>query len=304
MKIWILNHYATNQFFENGGRHYDFAKYLKRAGHDPVVFCCNAKHNTRSELCFDMNGAWQEHQAEAIGVPFVFVKGRPYIGNGKQRILNMIDYFHNVQKATLDYAKLHGAPDVLIGSSVHPLACIAAIKLSKRLHCKNIVEIRDLWPESLAAYGLVGKKNPLLKAMLACEKWIYTKADVIIFTMAGGRDYIVEKGWDTSHGGFVDLAKVHHINNGVDLEAFESNKARYVWKDSDLDDPHTFKVIYTGSIRAVNNLSLLVDAAEYLRAANDHDIKLLIFGDGDQREALVTRCLQAGLHNICFKDKV
>ncbi len=42
--VWILNHYAANMYFDKGGRHYSFAKYLKKKGYEPVVFCCNRKH--------------------------------------------------------------------------------------------------------------------------------------------------------------------------------------------------------------------------------------------------------------------
>lgn len=44
--VRILNHWSGLTFFDNGGRHYNFAKYLKPAGYEPVVFCfgqANAK---------------------------------------------------------------------------------------------------------------------------------------------------------------------------------------------------------------------------------------------------------------------
>ena len=66
------------------------------------------------------------------------------------------------------------------------------------------------------------------------EKWIYKSADSIIFSMEGGKDYIIEKGWDAGHGGPVDLKKVYHINNGVDSELFDYNKNHYVIEDKDL----------------------------------------------------------------------
>lgn len=44
-RIWMMNHYAGNMFFDQGGRHYFFAKYLKQFGSEPVIFCCNAVHN-------------------------------------------------------------------------------------------------------------------------------------------------------------------------------------------------------------------------------------------------------------------
>ena len=41
--------------------------------------------------------------------------------------------------------------------------------------------------------GLVYKKNPLLKLAYWAEYWLYKKADLLIFSMEGGKDYIKEK---------------------------------------------------------------------------------------------------------------
>ena len=84
-----MNHYASGMYFDKGGRHYNFAKYLKLAGYEPVIFCCNTKHG-KLETFFSEADLWKEHLAEEIGVPFVFVRARTYEGNGKQRVLNMI----------------------------------------------------------------------------------------------------------------------------------------------------------------------------------------------------------------------
>lgn len=123
-KIWIMNHYATDTFFDHGGRHYYFAKYLKRMGYEPVIFGSNAVHG-EPELYFPDPSLWHEHRAEDIDVPYVFVRSRAYSGNGKQRILNMVDFYRNVQKAAKEYAQIHGKPDVIVASSVHPLTLVA-----------------------------------------------------------------------------------------------------------------------------------------------------------------------------------
>lgn len=301
-KVWILNHYASDTYSDNGGRHYNFAKYLKRFGHDPVIFCCNAKHNSNAGVYFDDNSLWHEHIAEGIDVPFVFVRGRAYVGNGKQRVLNMIDFYRNVKKTAKEYAKENGKPDVILASSVHPLTLVAGIQLAKYFGVKCICEVRDLWPESIVAYSShIKKSNPIIKLLYAGEKWIYKKADALVFTMEGGRDYIIEKGWDTAHGGPVALNKVHYINNGVDLEVFDYNKEHYQIEDPDLEDPNTFKVVYAGSVRRVNNLGLLLDAAKLV---TEPKIKFIIWGDGDERAVLEKRIKEESITNVVFKGRV
>lgn len=295
--VWIMNHYASSMYFNRGGRHYNFAKYLRKAGYEPVVFCCNAKHGM-GEAYYPDGALWQEYLAEEIDVPFVFIRGRAYIGNGKQRVLNMVDFYRNVKKAAKQYAKEHGTPDIIYASSVHPLTLVAGIQLAKYFGVKCICEVRDLWPESIAAYSYRFTKNhPVIRLLYRGEKWIYKKADRLIFTMEGAYDYIAEQGWEKD----IPRSKVCAINNGVDLEVFQYNWDHFQVEDPDLANPDLFKVAYTGSIRHVNNLGLLLDAA---KKVTDPKVKFLIWGDGDEREALEQRVRDEDISNVVFKGRV
>lgn len=293
--IWILNHYAGDMFFDQGGRHYSFAKYLKRAGYEPVIFCCNAMHGPAKRF-FETDALWQEQMAEEIGIPFVYVRGRTYTGNGKQRILNMVDFYRNVKKVAKEYAASHGRPDIIFASSVHPLTLVAGIQLAKHFGVKCICEVRDLWPESIVEYSdRFTKDHPLIKLLYQGEKWIYRKADAMVFTMEGAYDYIVERGWEKD----IPRSKVFCINNGVDLEVFCENREQWQIQDKDLDDPDIFKVVYTGSVRRVNNLGVLLDAAKQAPR-----VKFLIWGDGDERAALEQRVADEHIENVVFKGRV
>jgi glycosyltransferase involved in cell wall biosynthesis len=161
-----------------------------------------------------------------------------------------------------------------------------------------------LWPETLVAYGSLKKSNIFTKMLYQGEKWIYKKADKLIFTMEGGKEYIIDQGWDKKSGGPVDIRKVYHINNGVDLEAFNYNKENYQIKDKDLDDPNTFKVVYTGSIRRANSLEKIVDAADYINKKGKYNIIFLIYGDGNEKKYLEEKSQKYGLNNIIFKGRI
>lgn len=80
---------------------------------------------------------------------------------------------------------------------------VAGIQIAKRLGVPCICEVRDLWPESLVAYGIIGRHNPITKLLYQGEKWIYKQANAIIMTWEGGKDYIIEKGWNTE----IDIGK-------------------------------------------------------------------------------------------------
>lgn len=296
MNIWIINHYASSSFFDEGGRHYYISDNLKKYGHYPVVFCSNAKHGT-GEVFFEDITLWQRKEQTSIDVPYVFIKSRPYIGNGKNRILCMIDFYNNVRKTAEEYANIYGKPDIVYASSVHPLAIVAGIKIAKKYGIKCISEVRDLWPETFLAYGFIGPKNPVLYGLRAFEKSIYKKSDFIIFTAEGCYDYIRERGWEKA----IPKSKVGYINNGIDLELFEYNKNRFVFGDEDLDNDNQFNIVYTGSIRRINNLSGILNVAKEI---NDPKVRFLIWGDGDELEVLKKRQINEHISNVVFKGRV
>ena len=120
--------------------------------------------------------------------------------------------------------------------------------------------------------------------------------------MAGGQDYIKDKKWDIGSGGKVDLSKVYHINNGVDLEAFNINKISNHFKDEDLDT-NLYKVIYTGSIRKANNVKKIIDTASFISEI-DKSIKFIIYGEGNEKTQLIKYAKDNGISNVVFKDKV
>lgn len=295
--IWIFNHYAGTPLKSPWLRHYNIAKYLIKKGYDVKVFVASTNHITGDNLIQKGEGYLYD---DSEGVPYIYIKTRAYGRSKVKRVLNMFDYYQGIMRCK----KLFRQPDVVIGSSVHPLACVAANKLAKKFGSKSIIEIRDLWPESIVAYGILSKNNLLIKLLYSLEKRIYSKADKIVFTMEGGSEYITSKKWNIEQGGPIKLNKISCINNGVDLAEFDFNQVNNTFYDKDLESDNTFKVIYTGSIRRVNGLSTIVEVAKKLQEIKESKVKILIYGDGDEREELITMCNSFGLSNIVFKGKV
>lgn len=277
-------------------RHYNIAKCLKEAGYNPTVFVGSSLHNTDKQIV-EKGQLYTKYPH--CNFDYVFVKTCHYKKNMKKRILSMCQFYHRVLHISKEFER----PDVIIGSSVHPLACVAALKLSKKYQCKNIIEIRDLWPESLIEYGIIKRHSLIAKTLYLLEKYLYTKTDDIVFTMEGGKQYIKDKGWDKAAGGPIDLTKVHHINNGIILEDFKYNKKHYQLNDEDLNSDK-FKAVYIGSIRKANNIGILVEAAQELKNQKNNNIQILIFGDGNERDVLEQRCGEEKLENIEFKGRV
>ena len=297
-RFWIFNHYATTPLTGPLLRHFYFAEYLKEKGIETTVFAANELHQTGG--CVDTHGK-PYLRTEEEGVPFVFVKTSKYEGNGISRVKNMVSFFLGLLKISKGYAKQYGKPDVIMGSSAHPLTSIAGILIARRFHVPVIVEVRDLWPEAIFSFGKV-KMNSLVGRLLSAgEKWMYVHADAIVFTKEGDVDHIKEMGWDKDHGGKIDLAKCHYINNGVNLKDYYASMERDILKDPDLEDD-SFKVVYTGTVRPVNNVGNLLDTAKLVK--DKKDIKFLIFGGGSELEKLQKRVQDEHIDNVIFKGFV
>lgn len=298
-KIWIMNHYATNMFFNQGGRHHWFAENLRKKDYTPTIFCANTRHNVHSQGSVEIpSGKYTVKYTNDI--PYVFVKTVNYSGNSIQRVKNMLFFYKNLFPSARGYAKDHGKPDVIIASSVHPLTWLAGYKLAKRYDAKFVAETRDLWPETLVDMNIIKRNSVWAKLLYALEKFIYKKADRLIFTMEGGKEYVKDKGWDKE----IALDKIYYINNGVDIEEFNKNKQKYLIKDKNLSDESTFKIIYTGSIGEPNMVIAIVEAVEYLKKLGILNIKFLIFGDGIHKEKLLKYSLKNNMDNLIFKGRV
>lgn len=290
--VWIFNHYAHGTYFNKGGRHYWFAKNLLKKGYEPTIFCASTRHN--SDMSVDIpGGTYRLKSVEKI--PYVFVKTTKY-KNGIERIKNMWNFYKNLYPSTAEYGKEYGKPDVILASSVHPLTLLAGIKIAKKYNVPCICEIRDLWPETIVQYGTLKKNSLVAKLLYKGEKWLYNKADKLIFTIPGGKDYVEEIGLSSS--------KVRYINNGVDLEEYNKNKDEFIYSDEHLDNPSTFKILYTGSMGVANELTYLVQAADKVQEKGIDNIQFILFGHGSQREKLKEYVQNKGLTNIVFKEKV
>lgn len=297
-RFWIFNHYATTPKTGPMLRHFHFAQCLQAKDMETTVFAANELHQTGDTV--DTHGK-PYLRTEEEGVPFVFVRTSKYAGNGISRVKNMLSFFFGLLRIARGYAKKYGCPDVIMGSSAHPLTSIAGILVAKRFRVPAIVEVRDLWPEAIFSFGKVRMDSPAGKLLSAGEKWMYVHADAIVFTKEGDVDHIKEMGWDREHGGRIDLRKCYYVNNGVKLEEYYQSIREDVLEDPDLEDD-CFRVVYTGTVRPVNNVGNLLDAAKLLRAYQD--IRFLIFGGGSQLEFLKERVEKEEIDNVVFKGFV
>lgn len=279
MNIWIFNHHALTPDMSGGTRHYDFAKELIKRGHT-VTIVASSFHYSKYKEMKDYKG--KDYLCEKIdGIDFIWIKTPPYFGNGISRVRNMISYTYKVLKyiPKLNLSK----PDIIVGSSVHLFAVWAAYKLSCRYNTPFIMEVRDLWPQTLIDMG-ISKWHPFIILLGLLERYLYKKADKIISNLPYAYDYI---------GKFVEKEKFIWISNGVDL-----SNIKYISKEKS----DKFTISYTGAIGVANNLHILLNVAKKLK--DNENIYFRLVGEGAEKEKLKAFVKENNLLNVSIENSV
>ncbi|MFC4891887.1 glycosyltransferase family 4 protein [Pseudofrancisella aestuarii] len=294
MNIVIIDHYATRAYKGRGGRQYYFAKELSKKGHNVKVVCANVDHH--SDYIVNTYKKIIRTLKDDNDNDWIFVNTLKYKAiQSKRRWFNVLDFYF---KLFFSYKKIIPKDTDIIIASSGPLSTLhVGLHIARKMKIPCICEVRDLWPLSIVEYSRLTNRNLIIKALYKLEKWCYKKASAIVFTIEGGKQYIIDKGWDSD----INFEKIYYINNGVCLETFNKNKEKYVFSDKDLDDPSLFKIVYTGTISKVNKIRELVKLAEQLK---DEKVRVVIFGEGSEEEKLKKDCILKKLKNIEFKGRV
>lgn len=284
MKIWIVNYYTKPDC--TNPRYNELARHFVAAGHEVLTFYAN--HNSKETASL-----FQRNKVN--GLDYVEVRAPHFKGNGVARMKSIFSFAWAIKKHSKEFER----PDVIL-HNVHAPFDAPIVLAARKLKCKYVSEVWDLWPDNFANFGMISRKNPAMKLFYRIERWIYDHADERVFTLAGATAYLKGKGWTTETGGKIDLAKVHYINNGLNLEQFDNDKLAYPREDADINNPSLIKVIYLGSISKANNVKTLVDAAALMQDMPNY--RFFIYGNGTYRSELEQYVKDKQINNVVFKE--
>jgi glycosyltransferase involved in cell wall biosynthesis len=180
--------------------------------------------------------------------------------------------------------------DVLFATSTPLTAALPGIAMKLLGRGKPFVfEVRDLWPELPRALGM---KNPLLLGGMSLLEWLgYRMANACVALAPGIADGI-------RHRAPRDC-RIVTIPNGCDLDLFTPEKRRTPLNLAGIKEGD-FVAGFTGAHGIANGLDAVLDAAAELQRRGRTDIKLVLIGDGNQKDRLVGRAQAEGLSNCLF----
>ena len=187
-------------------------------------------------------------------------------------------------------------PDVIIASSPQLLVGLSGWWISFARQVPLVFEVRDLWPESLAAVG-VGDENSLLHhALSAVAHFLYQESDRIVVVTPAFKEHLTRL-WR------VPADKIAVVENGVETNLFTPSPAlANNTLRRELGAEGKFLVCYIGTMGMAHGLETLLAAAAQLQCQNSN-VQFLLVGEGAEKERIKTLAQSRGLANVCFLDQ-
>lgn len=292
MNIRIFNHYAHPNTLPGGTRHHDLGRELVKRGHRVTIFASSFQHSLRQHVGLRPGERWAMEDAD--GVRFVWLRTPPYSGNNLGRVWSMVVYMWRAWRLGRALPRRMpdvGRPDIVIGSSVHLLAVLAAYRVARRHRARFVMEVRDLWPQTLVDMGALSPQQPLTQALRWLEQFLYRRAERIVTLLPFAHEYIAGCG--------VAREKVVWIPNGVDLSS-----ASFPTGPDEGREGSDFVVMYLGAHGQANALDVLLEAARRLAASGEGAIRFVLIGSGPEKERLMAMARGWGLSNVEFRDPI
>lgn len=281
MHILFFTHYFPPEGNAPASRTYEHCLRWVRAGHRVTVITCVPNVPNGVPYAGYKNRLRSQREVvdgiEVIRVWTFLAANAGYI----KRVLNYLSYMMMATFAGLFVAK----PDVVVATSPQFFCGWAGVLVQALRRLPFILEIRDIWPESIEAVGAM-KPGRIIRFLQWMERRMYAAADHIVAVGKGYRDNVSAKVDDPD--------KISVIYNGVDGTQFEPTEYDEDFLNSvALND--RFVCAYVGTIGMAHGLETVLDAAELLRSRNRQDIAFLLVGDGAKKEQLAAQAAARGL---------
>jgi len=270
MHVVVLNQFALPRTQSGGTRHIDLFGRLE--GWTPLIIAGHRNHYTQEVF------ETQDPRFRLVRVP-----GQQ--GGGIARILGWLAYSLQAFFLTVSRRRL----DLVYGSSPHLLAPLAGLVAARLRRVPFILEIRDLWPESIVAAGKMRRGSLVFRAMSALEKLLVTSADRIVVVTPGWEEHFARLGAPASG--------LTVITNGTEPGDFVVPQTR-----DELRLAHGisgFTAVFAGAHGPKDGLELILDAAAALP-----EINFILVGAGPTKEQARERARRENLTNVDFREPV
>ncbi len=265
MKIWYLSKYAVTPNLGNPTRQYFLSKYLSKLGHDvTLVF-------SRSSMIYEAPLRVSDPVEYSLDNFKQVMLDGPIIdlGFSFKRILSWIEF----ELRLLKWMSLQtNKPDVVVVSSLSILTFLNGIWAKKKFGSRLIVEVRDIYPETLIATGKYSRYNILVLILGFIEKFAYRHANHIVSTLPSFDRHLENIAPK-------EIYKFKFIPMGIDFDFYRTAEMP---KNVKILPEGKFIVAYIGSFGKTQATKVIFETIKMLK--EDSSIYFLLAGTGAEKE--------------------
>lgn len=291
MKILYVSQYFPPEMGAPAARATELTRHWANAGHDVTVLTGFPNHPT-GVVPLEYRSKFRRlvSRERIAGVNVVRTWLLPFPNRkALERMLNYSSFCASAASTGLFLSR----PDVVIASSPQLLVGLSGWWLARWKRVPFVFEVRDLWPESLAAVGMGNANSPLHRALAKVAGFLYRRSDRVVVVTPAFEDYLVER-WRVPRG------KITVIENGVETGLFVPQPALGLRKE--LGAENKFLVSYIGTMGMAHGLETVITAAAHMQESNP-EIVFLLLGEGAEKERIIALARDRGLNNLRFVDQ-
>lgn len=214
-----------------------------------------------------------------------------YITKNEGFILRTLDYISF--SVTSFFAAIFERFDIIVATSPQFFTALAGRTLSFWKRKPWIMEVRDLWPESIKTVGAM-KDNMFIRYFEKEEKWCYKSATRIVTVTDKFKTIIKEKG--------ITDDKIEVVKNGANLNLYQPRpKEQSLVRKLNLEN----KVVlgYIGTHGMAHNLGFILDCAKRMMESHP-SLHFLFIGDGAEKGKLLQKVKTENIRNVTMLDSI
>ena len=287
MRILFLTHYFPPEVNAPASRTFEHAQVWIKDGHEVEVIT-NVPHHPQGKIYPGYrNGLCQSDEIKGIEIRRVL----GFITPNRGKIRRTINYGLYMIMTVL-VSPFVKRPDVVVSTTPQFFAGLAGFFVSRIKRVPWVLEVRDLWPQSIVTVGAMQKKSRRLAMLEWVERFCYRHADHVVSVTDSFTQRIVERG------GHPDRVSV--VKNGVDLNFFNPDRnASELAREWGIEGK--FVASYVGTHGLAHGLETVLEAADLMRERED--IVFLLIGDGAQKTELLEKKAAMKVDNVLMLDQ-
>jgi glycosyltransferase involved in cell wall biosynthesis len=287
LKILFITHYFPPEVNAPANRVHEHARAWVKDGH-AVTVITGVPNHPRGRLYPGYANRWlQEERLDGVRVLRTWM----YVTANEGFARRTASYVLFMLTAILASLRAE-RPDVVVATSPQFFCGIAGAVAGALRGRPFVLEVRDLWPESIVALGQLRRGSPAVRALEAIERWLYRRAaGIVVVTRAFAR-HVAACG--------IPESRIALVYNGIDGEAWKPRPP-----SPELLAKHgiggALRVGYVGTLGLAHGLMTVLDAAEKLAGEG---VELVFVGDGADRARIEAEAKRRGLANVHFVGQV